>query len=201
MSRLEESFKKLFLISQILLIFPLKLDENGFYRSSWLTTCCSAHLLFLFCGTIYGFIRKPLYTTGASLADLVLAIQQLSMMVSLILSFVCYSLSTNRLTVVLQDLKGIDSLLFDYFAKFDKCVSFKNTWLYGIFAVVVGVMDELAYQDEVFSTFLLYWTFFLTLDFKPTSRRIDEPQAPSIDDSRQTNQDLQAAVGVRRHGK
>ncbi|CAH1397638.1 unnamed protein product [Nezara viridula] len=94
--------------------------------------------------------------------------------------------NVSRLTAMLRDLKAIDTLLNGYFTDFDKCMSFKSTCFIAMYVLVVGVMDQLSSDYE---------------DFEPTSRRTDASQAPSIEDCRQTDQDLQAAVGLRYDGK
>ncbi|KAE8573495.1 Gustatory receptor 86 [Halyomorpha halys] len=163
MVTIEKSFDKLFLIPKLLSIFPLKLDQSGFHRSPFSTACCTAHLLILLWSSICYVFMRPMNAVAIPLADLLLDIQQVTMVISLFLSAVCYLVSVNRLSALFLDLKEIDIILYNYLRTLDEGDSFQSTYFFGFSVLVVFVMDLLSFQDDVYSTILLYWTFFLTL--------------------------------------
>ncbi|KAE8572995.1 Gustatory receptor 88b [Halyomorpha halys] len=159
---IESSIQKVFLLSKLLFIFPLKLDKKGFHCSPWLTSGCMAHLFILVCGTIHCFLDRPVLSI-VPIADVVLNMHLSSMVASLFLYVFYFSLSVNSLTVMLRDLKEIDTLLHDYLTTFDIDSSFKCTCSYGISVLVVGITDVCSFQDELIGTIMLYWAFFLTM--------------------------------------
>ncbi|KAE8573636.1 Gustatory receptor 89a [Halyomorpha halys] len=154
-------FEKLLFISKILLIFPLRQSETGFYRSGWLTTLTMIHITLLVCGIIYQINIIPFVFRQDSLDKSLFNLMQ-SMRVGEVMFFViCPILSVDRLNHVLKELKSIETQLSDYFSTLDGLSIWKYSCVYLCFDIVLALVDAYSFRDGLFETFFLYWTILI----------------------------------------
>ncbi|KAE8573637.1 Gustatory receptor 89b [Halyomorpha halys] len=154
-------FEKLFFMSKLLLVFPFRQSETGFYRSRWLTPLSLIHIIILICGIIHQIHVTPQVYRHNALHRSLFSLMQAMRVGEIIFFVICSLLSIDRLNNLLKELKSIDSQLFDYFTTLDGPKIWKYSCFYLCVDIIMAIIDIYSFRDGLFDTLFLFWTILI----------------------------------------
>lgn len=157
MANVGTCFEKLFLVSKIMLVFPLKQNQTGFHRCRLLTTLSLLHITLLICGIVYQMHITPQLFQG-TLDKSLFNVMQI-MRVGEIMFFVIRPIfHVDRLNKILTELKYVDAQLSDYSTTFGDLNLWKSNCVYVCIDIIMAMIDLFSFQDGWFDIIFLYWT-------------------------------------------
>lgn len=162
MNNLQVSLGKVFLLSKLFSLFPLRQGVTGFTISPWLLTFSVVHVSLM----AWWYTEKVLFFEPPSLVELVFGNFLLKVQFGLhlthaVLTLVVIFTKVDQLNEIVKDLEYIDHLLSDYVTDLADAVSLRYGYCYVVGQAFLLVIDLNIYNDELSTSTIYYWFFVI----------------------------------------